>query len=90
LQQLTVLFAQEAAASPGDDAAPQRPQDIVRKATKQVGMMGFLKPLADDEKLSKEADAEASRKAPKPATKCPQECPQKLIPDYKVKLTPQL
>jgi hypothetical protein len=50
----TVLFAKEAAASPGDEPAPQRPQDIVRKATKQVGMMGFLKPMTDAEKLAKE------------------------------------
>jgi hypothetical protein len=87
----TVIFPQEVAASPGDEAAPQRPQDIVRKATKQVGMMGFLKPLTDAEKLAKQqrelekfnadraakvADAEASRKTA--ATKRPQEACARL------------
>ncbi len=43
-----------AAVSPGDEPTPQRPQDIVRKASKQVGMMGFLKPQTDAEKLAKE------------------------------------
>ncbi len=46
------LFAKEAAASPGDEPAPQRPQDIVRKATKHDGMMGFLKPMTDADKLA--------------------------------------
>ena len=97
-----VIFPHEAVASPGDEPAPQRPQDIIRKATKQVGMMGFLKPLTEAEKLAKEqrdlakfkadcaakqaADAEAIKKAA--ATKRPQGRPRKLVPDYIVKLKP--
>ncbi len=72
------IFAQEARASPGDEPESQRSHDIVMKATKQVGMMGFLKPLTDAGELAKEqrdlakfksdcaasqaADAEASKK----------------------------
>jgi hypothetical protein len=60
------IFAQEAAASQGDESvepAPQRPQYIVRKATKQVGMTGFLKPMTDAEKLAKEQRELANFKA---------------------------
>ena len=75
-------------ACPGDDPAseaPLRPEDIIRRATRQAGMMGFLRPLTDTERLAKEqrdlakfkadaaakqvADAEARKKAA--ATKRP-------------------
>ena len=33
-------------ASPDDGPTAQKSENVIRKATKQVGMMGFLKPLA--------------------------------------------
>ena len=80
-------------ACPGDDpasVAPLRPDDIIRRAKKQAGVMGFLRPLTDakeqrdlakvkvDCAAKQVADAEASKKAA--ATKRPQRRPRKLVP----------
>ncbi len=97
-----LLPPQEAAASPEDGPTLSNPQDIIREVTKQVTMMGFLKPLTAEERDAKEqrdlakfkadsaakqaANAEASKKA---ATgKRPPGRPRKLVSDFTVKLKP--